>query len=289
LQFYKEEHNYVTKVHPCFSHTCHTKYARIHIPVAPRCNIQCNYCERGINTYTQKPGFTSKVLTPIEALKVVKKVVEDKDKHELSVVGVAGPGDALANEETFTALKLIHARYPWLLKCVATNGLELPNNVNRLLDCGVKAITVTVNAVDPIIASRIYEYITFKGEKQTGIQATQTLILNQLKGIELSSRFGLCVKVNTVLIPKVNDMHVAEVAETVARHGAFIMNIIPLIPGHKFKHLKPPTNEEIKNARKLCSKYITQFNDCKLCRADAYGIPGLEAKSNKEQLRCCSA
>lgn len=277
------EYKHVTNVHPCFSHTCHTKYARIHIPVAPKCNIQCNYCERGLNAYVKRPGFTSKILTPIEALKAVEKAV--KDNRELSVVGVAGPGDALANEETFTALELIHARYPWLLKCVATNGLELPTNANRLLRCGVEAVTITVNAVDPIIASQIYEYTTFKGEICSGIKAVQTLISNQLKGIELSSRLGLCVKVNTVLIPKINDWHVTEVAKTVARSGAFIMNIIPLIPGHKFSHLKPPTWEEIKNARKLCSKHITQFKDCKLCRADAYGIPGLE-ENFKDQMPC---
>jgi nitrogen fixation protein NifB len=251
--------------------------------VAPKCNIQCNYCERGLNAYVKRPGFTSRVLTPIEALKAVEKAV--KDNRELSVVGVAGPGDALANEETFTALELIHARYPWLLKCVATNGLELPTNANRLLRCGVEAVTITVNAVDPIIASQIYEYTTFKGEICSGIKAVQTLISNQLKGIELSSRLGLCVKVNTVLIPKINDWHVTEVAKTVARSGAFIMNIIPLIPGHKFSHLKPPTWEEIKNARKLCSKHITQFKDCKLCRADAYGIPGLE-ENFKDQMPC---
>lgn len=281
-----EEYKHVTKVHPCFSHTCHAKYARIHIPVAPKCNIQCNYCERDLNAYVKRPGFTSKVLTPVEALKAVEKAVEDN--RELTVVGVAGPGDALANEETFTALGLIHARYPWLLKCVATNGLELPTNVNRLLDCGVEAVTVTVNAIDPIIASQIYEYTTLKGEACSGIKATQTLISNQLKGIELSSRLGLCVKVNTVLIPKVNDWHVAEVAKTVAQSGAFIMNIIPLIPGHKFSYLTPPTREEIKNARKLCSKHITQFEDCKLCRADAYGIPGLETNFN-DQMPCCGA
>jgi len=281
-----EEYKHVTKAHPCFSHTCHAKYARIHIPVALRCNIQCNYCERGLNAYMKRPGFASKVLTPVEALKAVEKAV--KDHHELTVVGVAGPGDALANEDTFTALELIHAKYPGLLKCVATNGLELPTNANRLLDCGVKAVTVTVNAVDPFIASQIYEYTTFKSETCSGIKAAQTLISNQFKGIELSSRLGLCVKVNTVLIPKVNDWHVTEVAKTVAQRGAFIMNIIPLIPGHKFNHLTPPTYEEIKNARKLCSKYIIQFKDCKLCRADACGIPGLEVNF-KDQMQCCSA
>ncbi|MBS7643300.1 hypothetical protein KEJ26_01755 [Candidatus Bathyarchaeota archaeon] len=110
FNYFSDEYNHVTKVHPCFSHACHAKYARIHIPVAPRCNIQCNYCERGLNTYVQKPGFASKILTPFDALKAVERAVEDKDKYELSVVGVAGPGDALANEETIAELKLLRLR-----------------------------------------------------------------------------------------------------------------------------------------------------------------------------------
>ena len=32
--------------HPCFSKDAHKKYGRIHLPVAPRCNMQCNFCNR---------------------------------------------------------------------------------------------------------------------------------------------------------------------------------------------------------------------------------------------------
>ncbi|MDT3428316.1 MoaA/NifB/PqqE/SkfB family radical SAM enzyme, partial [Paenibacillus forsythiae] len=30
--------------HPCYSEEAHRFFARMHIPVAPACNIQCNYC-----------------------------------------------------------------------------------------------------------------------------------------------------------------------------------------------------------------------------------------------------
>ena len=32
--------------HPCYSEGAHHHYARIHVAVAPACNIQCNYCNR---------------------------------------------------------------------------------------------------------------------------------------------------------------------------------------------------------------------------------------------------
>ena len=43
-----------TSKHPCYSAEAHTKYARMHLPVAPACNIQCNYCNRWQINYISK-------------------------------------------------------------------------------------------------------------------------------------------------------------------------------------------------------------------------------------------
>jgi MoaA/NifB/PqqE/SkfB family radical SAM enzyme len=32
--------------HPFFNEENHRSYARVHIPVAPKCNLQCNFCNR---------------------------------------------------------------------------------------------------------------------------------------------------------------------------------------------------------------------------------------------------
>ena len=34
------------KNHPCYSEEAHHHYARMHVAVAPACNIQCNNCNR---------------------------------------------------------------------------------------------------------------------------------------------------------------------------------------------------------------------------------------------------
>ena len=266
--------SHATMLHPCFNPLAHFNYARLHLPVAPRCNIQCGYCKRGLNKCEVRPGVASKVLSPKEALERVKRAVEEWPN--LTVVGVAGPGDPLANEETFITLNMVHTEFPHLIKCIATNGLALPDNVDRLVEVGVRTVTVTVNGVSPEVCSKIYEWVSYGGRKFRGVKAAKLLIERQLEGIELATARGLRVKVNTVLIPGVNDRHVVEVAKEVAKLGAQIMNIIPLIPLHRFKDHRPPTCEELKAAREACSKYIPQFRLCKLCRADACGVPGFE-------------
>ena len=55
--------------HPCFSEkACHT-FGRCHIPVAPKCNIQCNYCIRDFDCVNEsRPGVTTRVLNPDESI-----------------------------------------------------------------------------------------------------------------------------------------------------------------------------------------------------------------------------
>jgi len=84
--------------HPCYSYEAHHRYARMHLPVAPQCNISCNYCNRKFDClHESRPGVTSEILTPDSALK--KFILVRKKIESLSVVGIAGPGDALANWE----------------------------------------------------------------------------------------------------------------------------------------------------------------------------------------------
>jgi nitrogen fixation protein NifB len=82
--------------HPCFNEEAHRHFARMHIPVAPKCNIQCNYCNRKYDCSNEsRPGVTSEVLTPEQAVEKVRTV--KARIPELSVIGIAGPGDPLAN------------------------------------------------------------------------------------------------------------------------------------------------------------------------------------------------
>ncbi len=257
--------------HPCFSKAASRIYGRIHLPVAPACNIGCNYCERLYDCVNEsRPGVTSRVIGPEEAIKRVE--YELADKPFITVVGIAGPGDPLCNEETFETLRLVHARFPLIGKCLSTNGLLLPRKVAELQALGVKTVTVTVNAVDPSICARIVSLIRLPDGEEKGPEAAEILIDNQLLGIEMASEAGIAVKVNTVLIPTINDRHITSVAEAVAERGAHVQNIMPLIPLGRFSHISPASPADLRAVRRRCAPIIRQITHCRQCRADAIGL-----------------
>ena len=57
----------------------------------------------------------------------------------IKVAAVAGPGDPLANEETFVTLDLVSKKFPGLIKCLSTNGLALYEKAALLAEIGVKS------------------------------------------------------------------------------------------------------------------------------------------------------
>lgn len=266
----KKNHISIMNSHPCFSKEAHGRYGRIHLPVAPACNIQCRYCLRKYDCANEsRPGVTSMVLSPPEALDRVRNLVE-RD-HRLAVIGIAGPGDPLANEATFETMKGISREFPDLILCVSTNGLALTDRIDDLMKCGVKSITITINATRPEVAERIYSWVTYRGKKFSGREAAELLVANQWTGLSNAIDAGFLVKINSVLIPDVNESEIVRVAEQAGKAGADIHNIIPLNPQAEFAHLARPTREDIHMLRLTCGMSMPQMSHCRQCRADACG------------------
>jgi nitrogen fixation protein NifB len=257
--------------HPCFSSRASHRFGRIHLPVAPKCNIRCNYCDRRYDCVSEsRPGVTSRIIGPREAVDRVGRVVEELP--DIRVVGIAGPGDPLYNDETFETFRLVNERFPALHKCMSTNGLLLPEKLDIIKQLGIDTLTVTVNAVEPSIATQVYSFVYYQGKKLTGLEAVGVLLRNQLAGIRLAVEQGIVVKVNTVLIPTINDSHIVEVSRRIKELGAYVQNIIPLIPLSSFRHLDPPSPADVKRIRARCSEIIRQISHCRRCRADAVGL-----------------
>ncbi len=257
--------------HPCFGG--HKNNAgRIHLPVSPGCNIACRFCDRTINDVEERPGVTSKVLKPEEVEEILGKALEICP--EIKVAGIAGPGDTLASDNALKTFQIVKEKFPQLIKCMSTNGLLLNERAEEVIRVGVDSLTVTVNAVDPKIESKLNAYILYHGQKIEGEEGAKILIENQLEGIRKIAKAGITVKVNTVLVPEINGDHIEEIAKAVKEAGAKIYNIIPLIPHHELKDVKAPTCAEIDAARTKASKYIDVFRHCQHCRADAVGVPG---------------
>ncbi len=274
---------HLTSTHPCYNEKAHFTTARIHLPVAPRCNIQCNYCTRKLNKCEHRPGVAGSILTPYEALDKVDKYI--KEMPNLKVVGIAGPGESLANKDTFETLCLVHEKYPELIKCVASNGLLLPEKIDQLLEAGVSSVTVTINTVSPDTGARIYSFVRYHGKTYKGKEGAELLIKNQFLGVRKASKAGLKVKVNTVLIPDINFEEIRDIAKKAAESGAILMNIIPLIPLHRFKDKRAPECDELTMARTIAEEFLPQFRLCRQCRADAIGVPGFDPWGSQVQHR----
>lgn len=271
------------KVHPCFSEEAHRLFGRVHLPVAPACNIQCRYCIRKFDCANEsRPGITSRVLTPGEAVDRTRALIERSDR--LSVVGIAGPGDPLVNAATYVALKHINYEFPDLTLCVSTNGLLLSDRLGQLLTSGVRSLTVTINTISLETAEKIYSWVIYHGRRYENTEAAEILLACQWLGLENAIDAGLIVKVNTVFIPGVNDAEIPLIAERAGKLGADLMNILPLIPQAEFAKFARPSHAEINRMREQCRPFIPQMTHCKQCRADACGILGEDKDLELETL-----
>ena len=259
--------------HPCFNREASHLFGRIHLAMAPECNIQCNFCLREFDCVNEsRPGVTSRVLSPAEAMERVEQVMATFD--HIHTIGIAGPGEPLYNQATFETFRLIRDKFPGLHLCISSNGLLLPETVENLDEIGVQTVTVTLNAIDPEIGKQIYSWVYYEGNYYRDVQGAELLLSRQLEGIKLAVEKGMMVKVNTVMIPTVNDHHLAEIAQKAQELGAFMQNIMPLIPQYKFAHLNPSTAGERKAAQDTCNQFIRQMRHCRQCRADAIGLLG---------------
>ncbi|MBK5931547.1 nitrogenase cofactor biosynthesis protein NifB [Halochromatium salexigens] len=266
--------------HPCFSEDAHHHYARMHVAVAPACNIQCHYCNRKYDCSNEsRPGVVSELLTPEQA--VQKTLAVAAAIPQMSVLGIAGPGDPLANpERTLATFRALSEKAPDIKLCVSTNGLALPALVDAICEHNIDHVTITINCVDPEIGAKIYPWIFWNNRRIKGVKAARILIEQQQKGLEMLTERGVLVKVNSVLIPGVNDEHLKEVSRVVKAKGAFLHNVMPLIaePEHgTFYGLmgqRGPTHDELQALQDACSGDMAMMRHCRQCRADAVGMLG---------------
>jgi nitrogen fixation protein NifB len=268
------------KNHPCYSEQAHHHYARMHVAVAPACNIQCNYCNRKYDCANEsRPGVVSERLTPEQAAK--KALAVAATIPQMTVLGIAGPGDPLANPaKTFKTFELVAAQAPDIKLCLSTNGLALPDHVDTIVKYKVDHVTITINMVDPEIGAKIYPWIFYNHKRYEGVEAAKILSEHQLRGLEMLTARGILCKINSVMIPGINDKHLVEVNRAVKSRGAFLHNIMPLIsaPEHGtvfgLSGQRGPTAGELKALQDACEGEMNMMRHCRQCRADAVGLLG---------------
>ena len=268
------------KDHPCYSEEAHHYFARMHVAVAPACNIQCNYCNRKYDCANEsRPGVVSERLSPEEAARKVMAVASKVP--QLSVLGIAGPGDSAYDwEKTRETFRLVSAQIPDIKLCLSSNGLALPDHIDDIAEMRVDHVTLTINMLDPEIGAQIYPWIFYNRTRIWGVEASRILHERQMLALDLLVERGILVKVNSVMIPGINDAHLLEVNREVKRRGAFLHNIMPLIsaPEHGthfgLTGQRGPTAAELRALQESCAGGANLMKHCRQCRADAVGLLG---------------
>ncbi|MET3582903.1 nitrogen fixation protein NifB [Mesorhizobium robiniae] len=268
------------KDHPCYSEEAHHYFARMHVAVAPACNIQCNYCNRKYDCANEsRPGVVSERLTPDQALRKVIAVASEVP--QLSVLGIAGPGDACYDwKKTKATFERVAREIPDIKLCISTNGLALPDHVGELADMNVDHVTITINMIDPEVGAKIYPWIFYDHRRYTGVEAARILHQRQMLGLEMLTARGILTKINSVMIPTVNDEHLIEVNRWVKERGAFLHNVMPLIsdPAHGthfgLTGQRGPEAVELKALQDSLGGGAKLMRHCRQCRADAVGLLG---------------
>jgi len=249
--------------------------ALLHLPVAPRCNVQCNYCAINGDCANNSPhGSSAVLLTPQQALTFAREVITREPR--ISGAGISGPGDPLANPDaTFETLALVHQEFPSLALFVATNGLFALDYAEQLGLLGVQLCTITVNAIEPAILSRLVECVHGPNGILAGEEAARFLVSRQLDAIQALTAHGIAVRINTQLFGGINENEVESIARVTALRGARYHHIRAFdAPASRSEALSavPVSNPEtLRNARALAGKHLELVEHCTLCSADSVG------------------
>jgi nitrogen fixation protein NifB len=276
--------------HPCFNKEAHHRYGRVHLPVAPRCNIQCKFCNRKFDCVNEsRPGVTSAVLSPAQAIIYLEEAIGEKPY--IKVVGIAGPGDPFANAaETLETFERVRSRFPEMMLCVATNGLNLLPYLDDLKRLQVSHVTVTVNAVDPKIGEQIYSWMRIGKKVMHAQDGAQILLEQQRAAVQGLKERDIIVKINSIVLPGINEDHIVSVAREMAALGVDLFNCMPYYPspGSAFECLPEPSAQIVAGLREQSGRYVKQMTHCTRCRSDAVGLLGeATSKALMATLKSC--
>lgn len=266
---------YNKEQHPCYNPETAKTIGRVHLPVAVKCNMQCNYCNRDYSCVNEsRPGVCSTILKSSDIKTYMEAVLR---KHpEINIVGVAGPAEPLADLEIFKQTYFqLNKYFPQLKTCLATNGLVLADNISLIQEYEIDYITVTINALDPSVIAKIYDWIQYNGKIYKGQDLAEVLREQQINALKaLATLDSVTYKVNTVLMPGINEEQILKIAETAAQYDVYGYNIMPYLPvqGSKFAKLDQINHLKLSELRKSASKFIRVLQHCNRCRADAVGV-----------------
>ncbi|THB66576.1 MAG: radical SAM protein [Desulfovibrio sp.] len=262
--------------HPCFGAGAHTLVGRAHLPVASRDYARMRFTG---------PAPAREALSPQAAFAWLKDQLNGNTP--ISVVGVTGPGDPMADPEaTFTTLGLVRQAYPDITLCLTTLGMGLAAHAERLAELGVDHATLLMDSMDPAIVEQLFAWIRPAKHTLPLPEAAQLLVKDQAEAITALSEAGVTVKVNTTVYPGINTEHIEGLAKRVADLGATVMRLSPCSGSVETSGELdcpsapcPPDPALMAELRELASKHIELMPEREGCGQDLVGFDVLEPLS----------
>lgn len=191
----------------------------VFLPVAAGVNVDCAYC----GTHAPCPhalpsALAGRALEPDEAL---DRVIPMLEHHScVDELCIAGPGEALVSPATRVVLRVLTWQYSGIGRSVWTNGLLLAEQLAELARLGLNRVMITINSYERLTAERLYARVTYRGRCYVGRAAGDLLLEKQWLGLSLAKDHGLHVMVHSVLVPRVNEMDLGQIASRASRLGA---------------------------------------------------------------------
>jgi len=203
-------------------------------------------------------------------------LVESLKNTNLKIIGIAGPGDPFSEpEKLFSFIENVRRKYGSNYEiCLSSNGLAVHRHISILKELKVNFMTLTINALRPETYAEIVEWIIDHGTLYRGIEAGARLLSAQFKSLEAICQAGIRCKINTVIVPDINQYEILDLFKVVKKIGATKGNLIPLIPvsGTRFGDIHTVSIKEHEMLTNEAESVLSQVRHCKKCRADAQHV-----------------
>lgn len=206
------------------------RYGRVardlRVSLTDRCNLRCTYCmpAEGLEWIP-----TPDTLTDEETIRLIRIAVQQLGIEQVRFTG----GEPLLRKSLPDIIAATKALSPAPSTAITTNGVSLHRHAQKLKDAGLDRVNISLDSLD----SETYARLTRRDRLD-----------DVLTSIRVASEVGLSpVKVNTVVMPGVNEEDIIPLAEFCLQHDAQLRFIeqMPLGPPNKWDRSKMVTADHI--------------------------------------------
>ncbi len=184
------------------------KITYLRLSVTDRCDFRCTYCMSEDVTFLPKKDLLS-----LEELELICSVFIDKGIKKIRISG----GEPLVRKNILSLFgkigkKLNKSNLEELT--LTTNGNQLERFSDDLYNSGVKRINISLDTLN----ESKFQMLTKKNNFQS-----------VLRGIESAKKANLKIKINTVLLKKINEDEINDLIEWCGQNG-FDLTLIETMP-----------------------------------------------------------